>query len=225
MSKTMFQYDNMPVKTEDDVFGWGEIDVPAKKVFIVVNTFAYQGSTPAVQFMCGWEDFDVNGFTEEDYYQCMMHLDEGQSMVVDCDYDGVVIMCVAANSHAAYIKQVIDKIQPYTIPKKFCGTYLTEEQWDETARAARKSWKELKERVEGMTFQQVVDEFEPTVSRPECRGESAYNFRCHYRSVIAPVFKTSDGGCRVGNECTAVVKVSANKLSLTPATYQIIFNY
>ena len=104
----MMQY-NTEVKVEDDVFGWGEIEVPAKKVFMCVNTFAYQGDGPCVQFMCGWKDFEVNGFSEEDYYHCMMHLEETESMVVDCDYEGVVIMCVAANSHMSYIKEHLKK--------------------------------------------------------------------------------------------------------------------
>ena len=104
----MIRY-NVEVKTENDVFGWGETDVPAKKVFICVNTFAYQNDAPAIQFMCGWKDFAINGFSEEDYYHCMMYLEEGQSVQIDCDYEGVVIMCVAANSHMAYIKQELKK--------------------------------------------------------------------------------------------------------------------
>ena len=87
----MMQY-NTEVKVEDDVFGWGNVEVPAKKVF-----------------MCGWKDFEVNGFSEEDYYHCMMYLEETESMVVDCDYEGVVIMCVASNSHMAYIKEHLKK--------------------------------------------------------------------------------------------------------------------
>lgn len=188
----MMQY-NTEVKVEDDVFGWGEVEVPAKKVFMCVNTFAYQGDGPCVQFMCGWKDFEVNGFSEEDYYHCMMYLEETESMVVDCDYEGVVIMCVAANSHMAYIKKKLDEIKTYTIPYKFCGTKLTEEEWDKTAKHGRRDWKNLKIILMGMDFDTALSEL---------KGYNVENdaFDYNYETIAVTIMRGKDNKCVVSNK-------------------------
>lgn len=174
----MLQY-NMEVKEENDAFGGrGEFEVPAKKVFMLINTSDYQGDGPCVQFMCGWKDFEVNGFAEEDYYHCMMRMDINEmvncSKTFGCDYEGVLIVCVAANSHMDYIKRELEEREQVLVKGK-------------------ESYRKLVEFVQRLDFDKAYKEL------GGFNLENNEFFDCDFESISATIYRNEDGTCRVGD--------------------------